>query len=485
MSAATATPTLQPPLFAVAIVPGHEEDQELLQNELKRTDRPAAGWVKRVYVDGDRLKADFAEVDPISEDLLNRHAYRKISAEFYTNFRDQGQEYGLVLRRVAMLGGEVPQVKSLADIPRVANGEAKGVEIFAAGEQRGRLWTVADLQQIAANFERLSSAGQTNYSDSATFTSLLVFHEARPMLKRFHATPAQLRERASKFTGRVKLAFQKFADEPAPTDAAPGDAAAPADVSRDDMVQMLAGWGMDLKVIDTIKDDAALAEIVRVVKGMMSGEPKPSDPPPPPTDPAPQPGTQMSATPPIAPAVQGQGNPSQVTIKYNDQNITLPADLFRPLVEAAVKPIQDQLGVARQDIASFQKDTKKSRVVGFCERMRAEGKLLPTEFEQTVARLQRADAVAKFSDSQTELDLQLAEIEARPCLLKMSEVVKTKANKTSPDEERQKVETFAEQHEGSLKSMGKTKEQYVSGFDALKAKRPGLTAEQYGVPAGK
>lgn len=486
--------TLQPPLIAVKVGVGHEEDEALL----KRTDLPAAGWVKRVYRQGPKLFADFREMPQVIEDLINRKAFRKISAEIYTDFADQGETYGLVLRRAVLLGGEVPQVKSLADIPTVANGCVDGVEIFEAGEHRGRIWTMADLDQIVANFERLSSEGTAKYSETRfTWSGIFACHELeKPMLKkRFHATPKQLRERAAKFTGRLKTAWQKFADEPAPpadapADAPAGDAAPPADVTRDDMVQMLAQFGMDLKVIEGIADDAALAEVLRVVKSVADGGGKSPEPEPPPTEPAPEPepGTQMSATPPIAPAptVPAGGAPSQVTIKYGDkgQALTLPADILKPLVDAAVKPLQDQLAAAQTSIGKFQRDTKKQAIDAFCDRMKSAGKLLPAEEEHTKARLQRADAIAKFSDGRTELDLQMAEIEARPQLLKMSEVVKTgKTGSVNADAEVRKVETFAEQNPTVLKAAGKTKDTFVAAFKAAQAKKPSLTAELYGIPA--
>ena len=102
--------TLRPPL-----VIGHEEQQELLEN----TGIPAAGWVSAVYLndDGSKLLGDFDMVAPEVADLIDAKRYRKVSAELYDDFTDQGKHYGCTLRRVALLGGELPQVKKLADIP--------------------------------------------------------------------------------------------------------------------------------------------------------------------------------------------------------------------------------------------------------------------------------------------------------------------------------------------------------------------------------
>jgi hypothetical protein len=42
---------------------------------------------------------------------------RKCSSEIYDDFEDQGKMHGKVLRRIALLGSEQPQIKTLADLP--------------------------------------------------------------------------------------------------------------------------------------------------------------------------------------------------------------------------------------------------------------------------------------------------------------------------------------------------------------------------------
>lgn len=111
-------PLLQPPLVA-----GHEEDQKLLQ----RTDTPAAGWVKRLWREpatqadgkpGTVLKADFGDVPPPWDEWIRQHRFRKVSAEIYDSPQQAGLPgSGKVLRRVALLGAELPRVKGLADLP--------------------------------------------------------------------------------------------------------------------------------------------------------------------------------------------------------------------------------------------------------------------------------------------------------------------------------------------------------------------------------
>src|SRR5262245_23824731 len=112
---------LNPPVFAVRAVPGHEEDEALL----KRTDLPAMGRVVNLWRDGTKLVADFDDVPQLVEDLIKQKAYSKVSAEFYDDLLAGGQNYGAALRRVAFLGAEIPEVKTLSDIPTPADGKIR------------------------------------------------------------------------------------------------------------------------------------------------------------------------------------------------------------------------------------------------------------------------------------------------------------------------------------------------------------------------
>lgn len=108
---------------------GHEEDQQTLAEFLERTDMPAAGWVDPSSVrsvpdpqfPGHRiLVGNVVNIPPAIAAQLERGTYKFGSAEIYDNFRDDfGAQHGRVLRRFALLGGEVPQVKRLGSLPRV------------------------------------------------------------------------------------------------------------------------------------------------------------------------------------------------------------------------------------------------------------------------------------------------------------------------------------------------------------------------------
>lgn len=90
------------------MVIGHSEDQKLLQD----SGLHAAGWMDEVRKVGSKLVASFKDVPKVIADLINKGAYKRISSEIYSNFEDKG----FALRRVALLGGEIPEVKTLQDV---------------------------------------------------------------------------------------------------------------------------------------------------------------------------------------------------------------------------------------------------------------------------------------------------------------------------------------------------------------------------------
>jgi hypothetical protein len=100
-------------LLDVPGVIGHSEEQEFLE----RSDIPAAAWCSNLYRVGRKLKADFSGVPPKVMKLLKGKRYKKVSAEVYDEPPEGIPGRGKMLRRVAFLGGDIPQIKGLDDIP--------------------------------------------------------------------------------------------------------------------------------------------------------------------------------------------------------------------------------------------------------------------------------------------------------------------------------------------------------------------------------
>ena len=449
---------LRPPVVA-----GHEEDQSFLEN----SGYPSAGRVAKVWREGNTLKADFADVPQTIARLINGRAYNAVSAEVYDDFEHGGQHYGKALRRVALLGGQLPQIKTLADLP------------------------MADYSERPARTASLMMTKRVARPLAGTF---MVFSEVRPMIPR--PTRKQLKEKAAKFSDKAKATFAKFAAAP-PT--APM-AAPPTGVDRAAMLDMLGQMGFDTSTLTDATPDNVLAEIIRVYQGMMAADAaEPGEPP--------QPGTMNAEPPPIAPVpaqipvaapapasaipgVPGGAAPTQVTLKFGEKDVNLD-QVLKPLIDqavaAATKPINDKLSAAEQSVSKFQESEKKKSIDSRLDLLLKQGKVLPAEIDAGLKdQLYRADAIQKFSDGQTELDKQLAILEKRPVILKMSEQVKGgKGGTGNADDEAKKVQRFAEEDPNisrALQATGKTAADYLAGFAAAKAKNPALTAKQYGVP---
>ncbi|MDR7537437.1 MAG: hypothetical protein QN183_13860 [Armatimonadota bacterium] len=93
---------------------------------------PAVGWVVGLRVDGDRLLADVADVDPQVCQALREHKYGPASAEVYWDLERDGVVYPRVLGAVALLGANIPAVSGLPHArPAMTVGS---VRVYHVGE---------------------------------------------------------------------------------------------------------------------------------------------------------------------------------------------------------------------------------------------------------------------------------------------------------------------------------------------------------------
>jgi transcriptional regulator with XRE-family HTH domain len=104
------------------LVIGHEEDQTIL----KRSDLPAAGWVDKVWVDDDRLMGQANRVPDTVRSWIDGGQYRTWSAEIYRDYHGLGP----ALRRVALLGADIPHKKDLGELAWENNHEEPSFETF-------------------------------------------------------------------------------------------------------------------------------------------------------------------------------------------------------------------------------------------------------------------------------------------------------------------------------------------------------------------
>lgn len=108
---------------------GHDDSQAFA----RASGLPATGWVERLRVIGDKLVADFADVPKLVMRAMREKLFRKISSEIYFDFPHPktGDIMGKVLRAVAFLGADIPEVKGLGDYLGEGGGK---IYAFAEGE---------------------------------------------------------------------------------------------------------------------------------------------------------------------------------------------------------------------------------------------------------------------------------------------------------------------------------------------------------------
>jgi ribosomal protein S24E len=94
------------------------------QKFLRDEGYPAAGWIDKLKKVGQVLYADIKNIPKRIYELLKSKAYQRPSAEIYADFQDdKGQKYGLTLSAIALLGADIPAIKSLPDIEALFNNE--------------------------------------------------------------------------------------------------------------------------------------------------------------------------------------------------------------------------------------------------------------------------------------------------------------------------------------------------------------------------
>ena len=490
---------LRPP-----VVLGHEEHQEYLE----RTDLPAAGWPSalrvRSYYDqssGKReaiLIADFSEVPESIANMINARAYRKVSAEIYDDFQDDfGRGHGKALRRVALLGGEVPQVKRLADVPIAHFTESAHSRISrlrpiesqpCRSPNRGTFFVFAEVEpmdraamvsQLMAAMPSLSQAVIDTMTDDQ-LAELVKNLPAPAPAAAAAAAPAMMADRQTMIDELVAMGQDPLALE-AMDDAALQSlydqlmgAAAPApsamadvggvDMSREEMIAALVAQGQDAASLETLTDD----ELAAMLMGTSAAVPA----------------AAVSAAP------MADRRPKKVTMQFAERQ-----------VQATLKRIaaNEKITALHADRAKRQQvKIHKQQVSVFCDQMVREGRLLPAQrpaIETMLVRLDDVNPVHRFTESgrvktETAFERKKRELLQWPVLVRFGErpglSSKTGSNGSAAADtaaEVQKVAKFAEVHADSLTRAGRKPEAFVATFTEMRKKNPALTAAKYGVPA--
>lgn len=92
------------------------------QEILKQAGMPAAGWATGLRRKGEMLLADFADIPKRVYDLLVKKAFKRFSAEIFPDYHgEDGKKYGIVFKAAAVLGADLPAIKTLPDIEALYN----------------------------------------------------------------------------------------------------------------------------------------------------------------------------------------------------------------------------------------------------------------------------------------------------------------------------------------------------------------------------
>jgi hypothetical protein len=454
-------------LVRPTVVIGHEEVQPLADGMPatveQNTGQPAFGRVvnlrKEKAPDGTFLTGDLRDVPYWLAKAIAGKSYIDRSVELYDEPPDGLKSAkGPVVRRLALLGGELPQIKNLGQMP---DPEPQAFSELVIAAPRRALRAVGD---------------ERRRDHKGRFFRVMRFSEA----------PVKTCKKYSALSDKTKGTFKRFADSPE-------SPAVPDGVSRQDMLDTLADYGVDTSAEGIANlPDAGLAEIVRV----LSSTARADEPAPPQSQMADDPAA-TTATPPLpavptptadmsAGAGQGGAQPTSVTVKFNEET----QKAIDAAVAKAIAGVGGKLATIEKTADDRLADEKKAGIQSFVERMVKEGKVLaaarPSLIEQGM--LQDAAKVHKFSDgvSQTPLDRWKKTIEDGPVILSFAERMKVGAGDTAGTGdpaavEVAKVQKFCERPEvaSGFAKIGINAAKKVEEFKALQKKDPTYTAERF------
>lgn len=408
-------------LLTPPAVLGHEEEQEWLD----RTDLPAGGWVDPASVkavpDPDHpgemiLRGDLVNVPAEVAARLSAGEYRYGSAEIYDDFLDDfGKSRGPALRRFALLGGEVPQVKRLGKLPApVRQGAAVAFADRKPPAQRSVALSFAErtvvdraalIKAIQAACPGMSQATIETNTDDAL--KEWVANLPKPQPQPTNPTGTAGMDRATMIAEMVAAGVPqaeldmlddaglqaKYAEWKATQGAANPDAAGDvatmgdaATMSREEIIAELVTAGQDAANLETMSDDDLKKLYTDLGLGATAETP-------------------AAAAPAVSPMSERDRRKVREAVAFSEQ---------------AVKQLRAQLHA-----------NKVQRVNTFCEQMVAAGKIIPAQKADYTALLLSLDdtkPVHKFSDggrtvSGSALARKMAEIKARAAIVRFGEKV--------------------------------------------------------------
>lgn len=197
---------------------GHGDKQALLNND----ELPAAGWINNLRRVGNKLVADFMDVPKKVYELIKAKAYRRVSAEIYTNYRAASGTLPLALKAVSILGATTPAVSTLQDIINLYGLNENARPVTAQGELKAyeyepNLWedvmekTIEKLSNELAEANKKFAEANSKVEElgKQAAESQRNFEAATAKVAELEASVKSEKERADKASSEIK----KYSDE--------------------------------------------------------------------------------------------------------------------------------------------------------------------------------------------------------------------------------------------------------------------------------
>lgn len=103
---------------------GHNEDQPYTDGQ------PSMGWLYNLRRVGDKVVTDIKGVPKALARVIGHGGYRRVSVELMRDRSMNGEQYPYLLRALAFLGANVPEVKTLADLPKLYYADTSDSDSF-------------------------------------------------------------------------------------------------------------------------------------------------------------------------------------------------------------------------------------------------------------------------------------------------------------------------------------------------------------------
>jgi hypothetical protein len=156
---------------------GHQEAQQWFG---QKTGVPTLGWVEKVWRQGPKLLADIGNVPDALINMIKSKRYHNVSVEVlpHGTVEKDGKKLGMTLSAIALLGTEMPAVKTLAGLANAlfaeqptAYGDGTHVIAFSSPTLENGMFTQEQVDSLVA--AAVSKAvGETKGEFAAKITDL-------------------------------------------------------------------------------------------------------------------------------------------------------------------------------------------------------------------------------------------------------------------------------------------------------------------------